>query len=84
MDPDNWDFWPASGSPLIGAADAAYAPNKDFNGMSRQGPFDVGAYETESLMSNPGWPIQDSFKDSGSEEDVTPPLSPTGLNIKAL
>ena len=84
VDPDNWDFWPASGSPLIGAADAAYAPNKDFNGMSRQGPFDVGAYETESLMSNPGWPIQDSFKDSGSEKDVTPPLSPTGLNIKAL
>ena len=84
VDPDNWDFWPASGSPLIGAADAAYAPNKDFNGMSRQSPFDIGAYETESLMSNPGWPIQDSFKDSGSEEDVTPPLSPTGLNIKAL
>ncbi len=35
-------------------------------------------------MDNPSWPIQDSFKGSGSEEDVILPLPSTGLTIKAL
>ncbi|MDR4459450.1 MAG: right-handed parallel beta-helix repeat-containing protein [Nitrospirales bacterium] len=84
VDPDNWDFWPAPGSPLIGAADAARVQSKDFNGTSRQDPFDVGAYETEGLTSNPGWPIQDSFKDGASNADVIPPLPPAGLTIIPL
>lgn len=79
--PDNRDFWPAPGSPLIGAADEAYALTKDFNGTSRQDPFDVGAYETESFRSNPGWPVQDSFKVRGSAGDATPPSPPTGLTV---
>ena len=62
VDPDNWDFWPAPGSPLIGAADASHAPAVDFNGTARTAPFDVGAYETDGASSNPGWPIQDGFK----------------------
>ncbi|MCA9422553.1 MAG: hypothetical protein KC592_16145, partial [Nitrospira sp.] len=84
VNPGNWDFWPAPGSPLIGAADAAHTPSNDFNGTSRQGPFDVGAYETESLTSNPGWPIQDSFKDNGIAADVIPPSPPTGLTLIEL
>ena len=72
MDPDNWDFWPAPGSPLIGAADAAHALSKDFNGTSRQDPFDVGAYESEGLNNNPGWPIHAGFKTSGGADVITP------------
>ena len=64
VDPDNWDFWPTPGSPLIGAANPTYAPANDFNGTSRQAPFDVGAYESDGLASNPGWPIGAGFKDS--------------------
>ena len=65
VDPVNQDFWPAAASPLLGAADATYAPSLDFNGTLRVGPFDVGAYETEGLLSNPGWSIQEGFKSTG-------------------
>jgi hypothetical protein len=33
-DPANWDFWPVPDSALIGAADLAYTPIKDFNGTN--------------------------------------------------
>ena len=76
VDPDTRDFWPAPGSPLIGAADPAHTPSNDFNATSRQAPFDVGAYESEGLTSNPGWPIQAGFKLSGN---IVAPSPPTGL-----
>ena len=81
VDPDNQDFWPATGSPLIGSADAAYASKTDFNGTIRQAPFDIGAYETDGLTSNPGWAIQGSFKNIGSK-DVIAPSPPTELTIQ--
>jgi hypothetical protein len=82
VDPVNRDFWPAAASPLLGAADATYAPSLDFNGTPRVGPFDVGAYETEGLLSNPGWPIQEGFKSTGDPDDTTPPAAPTGLSVE--
>jgi hypothetical protein len=81
VDPADRDFWPAPGSPLIGAADAAHTPGKDFNGTSRQAPFDVGAYESDGLISNPGWPIQESFKAAG-DADFVAPRPPTDLVVE--
>jgi len=78
VDPDNRDFWPLPQSPLIGAGNPAYTPSKDFNGTSRQAPFDVGAYESDGLDSNLGWAIQASFKDGG-DADVVAPFPPTAL-----
>jgi hypothetical protein len=77
-DPDNRDYWPAPASPLIDAADSAYTPSEDFNGTIRQAPFDVGAYESDGVPSNPGWSIQAGFKVSGST-DVVAPAPPTDL-----
>jgi len=81
VDPDNQDFWPAPGSPLIGAADAAYAANADFNNTIRQSPFDVGAYETDGRTTNPGWSIQRGFKNNG-KVNVIAPSPPTGLTVQ--
>jgi len=57
-----WDFWPLTGSPLRGAADAGFIPTLDFNGTPRTSTYDVGAYETEGLAANPGWHIFAGFK----------------------
>src|SRR5262245_59491656 len=38
VDAGNRDFWPKIGSPLIGAANAAYTPAFDFNGSTRTSP----------------------------------------------
>lgn len=81
VDADNWDFWPAINSPLIAGADSVHAQSKDFNNTSRGAPFDVGAYESDNLSNNPGWPIRDGFKDSGNT-DVVPPGSPTNLLVE--
>ncbi len=78
VDPDNRDFWPLSGSPLIGVADPDHTPSNDFNGTSRQAPFDVGAYESDGLNSNPGWRIQAGFKVRGNVDSVAP-SPPTNL-----
>lgn len=83
VDPDNRDFWPVSGSPLIGAADSAHAPTKDFNATNRQSPFDVGAYESDGLTSNPGWTIQDGFKALGdADADGLPDLQDNCPNVQ--
>jgi hypothetical protein len=81
LGPVSRDFWPAPGSPLIGAADPAHTPSKDFNGTSRQAPFDAGAYESEGHASNPGWPIQEGIKVSGGADAVAP-YPPTALVAK--
>ena len=77
-DPDNRDYWPVPASPLIDAADSVYTPSEDFNGIIRQAPFDVGAYESDGVQSNPGWSIQAGFKVGGSA-DVVAPAPPTDL-----
>jgi hypothetical protein len=60
--PDKKDFWPKPGSILLNNANPTFAPKLDFNNINRKSPFDVGAYETEEQIANPGWPIQAGFK----------------------
>jgi len=55
------DAFPIPGSDLIGAGDASYQPEFDFNGVSRSGSNDVGAYVYNS-NGNPGWTITNGFK----------------------
>lgn len=62
VDAQRHDFWPRQGSPLLGRADAAFAPPLDFNLTKRVPPFDVGAYQAGGAPKNPGWTIQPGFK----------------------
>lgn len=62
VDSSRENFWPRSGSALVGHADSALAPALDFNGRKRTAPFDVGAYESDGQAQNPGWTIQSGFK----------------------
>ena len=73
VDPGHSDFWPKFGSPLIGAANEAYAPSTDFNATRRFSPYDVGAYENDGLASNPGWRITTGFKEFAPPPDTIPP-----------
>jgi Right handed beta helix region len=65
-DPDNFDFYPTFTSQLRNAGDPngnAYIPDADFNGTARDGASpDVGAYEYDG-EGNPGWVLQEGFKD---------------------
>jgi hypothetical protein len=56
--PDQNDLWPRPGSVLIGHAEAAFAPELDFNHVAREPPSDIGAYESKGQAGNPGWKIQ--------------------------
>lgn len=61
-----WDFYPVKESLLVDSADPSgelYPPEVDFNGEPREGDKpDVGAYEWDG-DGNPGWSIQEDFKD---------------------
>lgn len=48
------DAYPPSGSTLINAGDASHSAPDDFNGTTRSGTPDVGAYE-RTTDTNPGW-----------------------------
>lgn len=70
----NLDFYPAKNSPLIDGGTGAYGiPTTDFNRTPRpkNGKCDVGAYEY-SEVTNPGWRITMSFKDTSQQ--------PTSIN----
>ncbi len=56
------EFWPGTGSPLIGTADSSFVATADFNDTARVSPYDVGAYETNGQSINPGWKIVQGFK----------------------
>jgi hypothetical protein len=56
------EYWPASGSFLRDQAHPDFAPKRDFNGIRRIAPFDVGAYEVEDSSTNPGWRVGPGFK----------------------
>ncbi len=66
-DVENWDFYPATDSSLIGTGDPspeAWVPEVDFNGLPRNGEAPtVGAYQW-SGAGNPGWLLAETFKDS--------------------
>lgn len=72
------DVFPRSGSALIGTASAANVPALDFNGSSRTGTNDVGAYRYNAA-GNPGWVISAGFKTSGT---VVRPNPPTNLTAQ--
>ncbi len=77
VDPATYDFWPRSGSPLRSMGNAGYAPPEDFNATTRTSPYDIGAYELEGNLSNPGWPIAPGFKTAGGggTTDTDPPAA---------
>lgn len=54
------DVFPAAGA-LVGAGNADYAPEFDFNGLPLNDPPDVGAY-AHRPEGNPGWTLQAGFK----------------------
>jgi hypothetical protein len=76
-DPANMDYWPTGNSILLGKADAAYVPARDFNDTLRTTTYDVGAYETEGLASNPGWRVVAGFKTGGSVGNPVPVVTLT-------
>lgn len=57
---DQW-YYTLRRSTLIGAANPSFATADDFNGTSREGARDVGAY-TFRAAGNPGWRIGKEFK----------------------
>ncbi|HXJ60388.1 MAG TPA: right-handed parallel beta-helix repeat-containing protein [Verrucomicrobiae bacterium] len=62
VDPQQLDFRPGPSSPLQGRAEPAWAPDRDFDGLQRHPPFNVGAYEPDERPQHPGWRIQPGFK----------------------
>lgn len=89
VNPSSMDFWPKAESVLAGKGDAAYATAKDFNGAVRTSLYDVGAYETEGLASNPGWKITGGFKGntgtpSGDCTTLAGFASPCNNNVPVL
>ncbi len=57
----NWDFFPIPGSALIAGGSLGYVVEEDFNGTSREGIADAGAYRYNP-HGNPGWAILPGFK----------------------
>lgn len=70
------DVFPASGSALIGAGDSRFSVQRDFNGDSRDGSVDVGAYRYAGA-GNPGWAVQPGFKPT--EGTQLAPMPPANL-----
>ena len=71
------DLFPKVGSALIGAADATHAEQIDFNGTSRTGSADAGAYRFVAT-GNPGWALSAAFKSSTA---TNVPLPPSNLRV---
>lgn len=69
VDVDGWDLYPSETSTLLAAADAdagSWVPEDDFSGYARDGLApDVGAYEYVGA-GNPGWPVQEGFKEAAA------------------
>jgi Right handed beta helix region len=66
------NVFPKTGSALIGAAAATHATATDFNGSTRTGSNDAGAYRY-SATGNPGWAVAPGFKNSKR------PMPPTNV-----
>ncbi len=63
VDAAGLNFYPAVGSPLLGAASPVYQSVDDFNRMARNGDLTAGAYAYNS-GGNPGWAVGAGFKPS--------------------
>ncbi len=75
------DLWPLPSSPLIGHADPVLAPPLDFGENPRTAPNDVGAYESDGTLVNPGWLVQAGFKTWQRADDV-PPSAPANVTAR--
>ena len=62
VEPAEHNYWPGPASMLIGNADPDYVPELDYNQTIRKPPFEVGAYEWEFTLENPGRRIKEGFK----------------------
>jgi len=62
VEPDKKNYWPKPSSVLINNASPDFTQKQDFNHTTRKPPFDVGAYESERYVKNPGWQVQMGFK----------------------
>jgi hypothetical protein len=69
------DVFPTAGSALRAAGSATYVPTEDFNGTSRAGVADAGAYKYQA-GGNPGWVLTTGFKGGSG---VIRPNAPTNL-----
>lgn len=80
INPSAFDLWPRPTSVLIGSGDLSLVPPLDFNETTRSAPYDVGAYETEGLSTNPGWRIAPEFKQIVGQ--TSPPAAPANLRLQ--
>jgi hypothetical protein len=71
------DVFPQAGGALVGAGDAGYVPELDFNGAARGGAANVGAYRFAS-GGNAGWVLAPQFK---SPATAATPRAPTALQV---
>ncbi len=69
------DLFPTAGSALRGAGSSTYVTMTDFNGTSRSGAADAGAY-TYQPGGNPGWALAAGFKVATG---IVAPYPPTNL-----
>lgn len=60
------NVYPRAGSRLIDAGSAAYATAIDFNGNTRGGTPDAGAYDYTTAQ-NPGWAVAAGFKNATAQ-----------------
>ena len=77
------NFWPSTTSILLGKANGSVVPPTDFNNTPRTAPFDVGAYEKENVLANPGWTIVAGFKTTIASSPAQIIVeAPTNLQIR--
>jgi len=78
LDAASRSVYPSATSPLIGAGSSTWVTAVDFNGTSRTGAPDAGAYAWTG-PTNPGWVVTAGFKDASAG---APPAPPTSLRAQ--
>lgn len=81
VDAASRDFYPSAGSPLRDAADPLFGIADDFNGQSRSGSRDAGAY-TWVGAENPGWHVGPGFKKTNPAPALTISASATTVILQ--
>lgn len=67
------NVYPTAGSRLLDAGNPTYGASIDFNGWTRSGTPDAGAYEW-SGAANPGWIVTPGFKVTGTSAPAAPTI----------
>lgn len=79
VDVDGRNVYPTADSAVIDAGTPSYATAVDFNGVTRSGQPDAGAY-TWTTDQNPGWAVGPGFKDANAKRPT--PAPPTNLQVR--